>query len=323
MPSSDIQESEKVQFAAICARMPNNALIAAECANLTGGVLDSDGFARCKTVEHIHQAAYIRTGLRVLAQGSTLDELLDTMAQVYFDANDFRIDFLSLAQAPRVSSQTAIVEIANAIPFRPNLDHPQHRFLIVERDHGLWFGEIIAESQHSYSRHDAKPYRTSTSLPSRIARAMVNLVVPGANSLIDPCCGTGSILLEAQALGISVYGADQNKMMVGMARKNLAHFGYYAVVEQTDIRSYQRTADALVTDLPYGRLLSAEENIIRPILEHGRKLAPVAVYVTENDITDWLVAAGYHNIVVFPISKRASFARFVHLAQVEGKNQGP
>ena len=57
--------------------MPNNALIAAECANLTGGVLDSDGFARCKTVEHIPQAAYIRTGLRVLAQGSTLDEVLD------------------------------------------------------------------------------------------------------------------------------------------------------------------------------------------------------------------------------------------------------
>ena len=313
--SPSIHSTQEAEFAAICARIPNNALIAAECASLTGGVPDADGFAFCQRVETIPQAAYVRLGLRILTSGSTLSELIEAVAQADFTADDFRIEFCSLSPENLVSSQPAIFALANAIPFYPNLNHPKHRFLLVERHNGLWFGEILSECQHTYLQHDTKPYRTSTSLSSRLSRALVNLVTPQARSLLDPCCGTGSILLEAQALGLLVYGADRNQMMVGMTRENLAHFGYQAVVEHADIRSYQRAADALITDLPYGQLLSADEEIIRPILEHGRNLAPLAVYVSGYNITEWLAAAGYDVIAVYPVIKRASFARYVHLAQ--------
>ena len=313
-PPLSPQPAHKTQFAAICARTPHNALIAAECAHLTGSVPDADGFALCQSVEHIPQAAYLRTGLHILAQGATPEELLQAVSQANFAADEFRVEFLSLALEKRIAPQQTTLALANAIPSYPNLKQPKHRFLLVERDNGLWFGEVVAECGHTYQSHDAKPHRTSTSLPSRISRALVNLVVPGAGSVLDPCCGTGSILLEAQALGVTVFGADQNPVIVGMARENLAHFGYFGLVEPADIRDYHRPADALVTDLPYGRLLAAEETAVRTIIEHGRRLAPVAVYVAEHDLTDWLAAAGYGEISVYPVFKRDNFARYVHLA---------
>jgi tRNA G10 N-methylase Trm11 len=310
-----IQQPDKIQFAAICVRLPNNALIAAECASLTGGVPDEDGFTLCQRVEYISQAAYIRTGLRILAHGPRLDDLLEVVAQSDFAADEFRIEFSSLSKENRISSQPAILALADAIPFYPNLDHPRHRFLLVERGEGLWFGEILTECKHTYRTHMAKPYNISSAIPSRMSRALVNLVLPQARSLLDPCCGTGSILLEAQSLGMQAYGADQNKRMVGMARANLAHFGYDAKVEHADARVCTHTADALVTNLPYGRFLDANETLIRAILERGRKLAPLAVYVAEHNITAWLTAAGYRKIAVHPVIKHDGFIRYAHQVQ--------
>ncbi|MFN2150893.1 MAG: TRM11 family SAM-dependent methyltransferase [Anaerolineales bacterium] len=312
---SSTQAPHKEKLAAICTRMPNNALVAAECASLTGGVPDIDGFAFCQRVEHIPQSAYVRMGLRILASSPTLDDLIEVVAQTDFSADEFRIEFCSLSPENRIHPRQSILALANAIPFYPNLNHPKHRFLLVERQENLWLGEILSECEHSYQIHATKPYNISSSLSSRISRALVNLVIPQAHSLLDPCCGTGSILLEAQALGIQAYGGDLNKRMVGMTRKNLAHFDYAAKVEQADARTCQQKADALVTNLPYGRFLDANETVIRAILENGRKLAPVAIYVTEYDLTDWLVAAGYRNVAIYPVAKHDNFVRYVHLAR--------
>ncbi|MCD6302390.1 MAG: methyltransferase domain-containing protein [Anaerolineae bacterium] len=310
------------EFAVICARVPGNALIATECENLAGCAPDADGVALCETVTRVPQAAYIRAGLHLLAYGATLDQLVSAVAQADFVADEFRIECWRLSTRARVPHWEGIVALADVIPFYPNLDHPQHRFVLLIRDKGLWFGEIVAECGHTYKRHDAKPCRTSASLPTRLSRALVNLVAPPARSLLDPCCGTGSILLEARSLGLQAYGADWNQRMVEMARENLAYFGYEAKVERADARTYTRTADALVTDLPYGRFSVTDETVIRGILERGRALAPTAVYVFEHNITDCVAAAGYAEIAVYPVLKRAGFARYVHVARSNQAKEG-
>jgi predicted RNA methylase len=303
-------------LAAICVRNPHNGLIAAECVHLTGGHPQQDGFAFCQRVTLIPQAAYLRTGLRLLAQGSTLDDLLSAVAQADFQAEDFRIDFLSLSGQNHLRPRRSVIALANVIPFYPNLDNPQNRFLLIERQQRLWFAQVLSECQYSFQQHDAKPYRTSTSLSSQLARALVNLVTPQARSLIDPCCGTGSILLEAHLLGLQTYGADANRETAWRARQNLAHFGYQVVVDHVEIQGCQRKADGLVTDLPYGRLLKTDENAIRSILDHGVKLAPLAVYVAGHDISAWLTAAGYDEIEVFTVNKHDRVVRYVHRAVV-------
>jgi tRNA G10 N-methylase Trm11 len=186
----------------------------------------------------------------------------------------------------------------------------------------LLFGEVVTETDASYRPHDSKPWTTSSSLDGRFARALVNLV-PAARSVLDPCCGAGSIVLEAAALGLDAYGVDWKPAMVGMTRENVAHFGYAADVVQADSRVHHQAADAIVTDLPYGHAIEADEPTIRAILERGVELAPEAVYVARADITIWLRAAGYSDVDVCTVRKRAGFTRWVHVARRAAEPQKP
>ena len=305
-------------YLAVCARLPWKELVAAECENLTGGRPELDGVALCKSVDLIPRGAYVHTGLRLIAKANTLDGLLQEVKGIPFSAEHFRIEHLRLAGQKLVNSREAAIALANVIPAYPDLDTPSHRFLLIERDSGLWFGEILAEATHSYSQHDGKPYRTSASLPTRLARALVNLAVPPARTILDPCCGTGSILLEAQAIGVEACGVDWNTRMVGMSRENLTHFGYSAEIIFADIREVKRMADAVITDLPYGLFMHEDPIIIQEIIQHTRQLAPVAVFVSGEDLSDRLRELGYREIEVFRVRKHKDFSRYVHRARSGG-----
>ncbi|MGC9395127.1 MAG: TRM11 family SAM-dependent methyltransferase [Anaerolineae bacterium] len=304
---------------AICVRTRSNEindLIAAECEHLTGGRPDAEGVAVCQTVEHIHRAAYVRTGLRRIAQAPTFADLLDVLRRTPLDLDDFRVDALYLSGRFPVSQQEAIIAAADAIHCRANLAAPRHRLLLVAQRETFWIGEIQAEATQSYAPHLRKPCHVSSSLEARVARALVNLVVPPAGTLIDPCCGTGSILLEAAALGLPAYGADRNPKMVHMAQLNLLHFGYPPQVVSADARTWTQTAGALVTDLPYGRQLEPVEEDLPDILAQGARLAPLAVYVAGEDIVAQLTAAGYGDVEVLRLVKPNGFTRYVHRARI-------
>lgn len=303
------------EFLALCCRLPGNELVAAECRNLTGGLPDKEGVALCHSIERVVDAAYVHTGLRLIAQAETLPGLLEAVAGQHFSAQAFRIEYIRLSPCPQVHRDEAVVALANVIPASPDLRHPKHRFLLVVGESRLWFGEILAETSRSYRLHEAKPGRTSSSLPARLARALVNLVSPPAQSILDPCCGTGSILLEAQVLGLQAAGADRSPRMVQLARQNLAFFGYSAEVYLADARKLFSSADAVVTDLPYGKFSRQKPLEIQEILSQSAQLAPVGLFVASRDISEWLVSAGYQDIEVFQVPKRSDFTRFIHRAR--------
>lgn len=302
------------QLRAVCARIHGNDLVSAECYNLTGGIPDAEGVAICSDISLVPRSAYISYGLRCYAEAPDLSALAAQVARLPISAEKFRIEFLRLSDELPVSKQEAIRLTADALQAYPDLHNPRHRFLVVVQHDRLWFGEILAEGQHEYTRHDDKPYRTSSSLSSRLSRALVNLVSPPARSILDPFCGTDSILLEAQFLGLSVFGSDKNPKMVGMSRRNLLHYGYTGEVLLGDALLCQQTADALVTDLPYGRLLKKDQVGLANIFAHTRHLAPVAVYLAEEDLSALLQQAGYSRVECWQVRKHARMSRFIHRA---------
>ena len=300
---------------AVCSRQPGNALVAAECRSLTGATPDADRIAACASIARVAQSAYIHSGLKRLAHAASLDELVARIALLNLKADGFRIEMLALSEARPFREAEAMTAIADAIPAYPNLKHPRIRFLLLVRQDGLHFSEISVENRLDFRRCQSKPYHTSGSMPARLARGMVNLVAPTVGSILDPCCGTGSILLQAQALGITAFGSDRSQAMVGMTRLNLAHFGYIADVNLLDARQARQRAAAIVTDLPYGRFLQMEEANLRGILDNCARLAPQAVFAAGTDLSDWLEQAGYTEIEVLPVPKGRIFNRFVHRAR--------
>lgn len=129
-------------------------------------------------------------------------------------------------------------------------------------------------------RPRARPFFHPVALHPRLARLMVNLAGPLGNAvLLDPFCGTGSILIEAAILGLRALGSDLSLRMCKGALLNARHAGLTDIdIIQADARNMPlREVGAIVTDLPYGRASSlhhikAEELIGAFLTEAGRLL---------------------------------------------------
>ena len=78
----------------------------------------------------------------------------------------------------------------------------------------------------AYAKRDqARPARDAYvgMLPPKLAQILVNLATGPQTSglLLDPFCGTGTILQEALLMGYSVYGTDLSEKIVAYSQKNL------------------------------------------------------------------------------------------------------
>ncbi len=111
----------------------------------------------------------------------------------------------------------------------------------------------------SQRRPRERPFFHPAAIFPKLSRALVNLsrCVEG-DIFIDPFAGTGSIPLEASMVGCRVAAFDVAEKMVRGAKRNMRHFRqeWLGVVRADSGLLPATTADAVATDLPYGRASS-------------------------------------------------------------------
>ncbi|MFV0485155.1 MAG: TRM11 family SAM-dependent methyltransferase [Candidatus Saccharimonadales bacterium] len=93
------------------------------------------------------------------------------------------------------------------------------------------YGKYVAESIGTqnitaYAKRDqARPARDAFvgMLPPKLAQILVNMAVGATEGgrLLDPFCGTGTVLQEAMLMGYEGYGTDLSEKMVKYTTKNL------------------------------------------------------------------------------------------------------
>lgn len=122
---------------------------------------------------------------------------------------------------------------------------------------GAYLGRTSGvQSFEEWGKRDfGRPARSSREgmLPPKLARMMVNLArVRDGGVVLDPFCGSGTVLMEAGLLGYRVLGSDVSVDAVGRTRKNLTWVHLEGVrVEVSDVRSLPFQAgsvDAIVTE---------------------------------------------------------------------------
>jgi tRNA (guanine10-N2)-dimethyltransferase len=93
-------------------------------------------------------------------------------------------------------------------------------------------------------------------LDLKLSRCVVNLsALKEGDTVCDPFCGTGTILLQAESMGIKSIGIDFDPLMCNITKKNLASNQFKSKVINSDYNEIQKIKDeidAIVTDLPYG-----------------------------------------------------------------------
>jgi len=139
------------------------------------------------------------------------------------------------------------------------LTHPDKTFFGVLTDDKFIFGLILEEvvpKSFIERRPRKRPFFHPSAMPSKLARCMVNLAQPKAGELVlDPFCGTASMLIEAGLIGCRVVGFDAQRRMVKGSLCNLAYYGVQpdglAVADAKNLPISE--VDCIVTDPPYGR----------------------------------------------------------------------
>ncbi|MBI3032094.1 methyltransferase domain-containing protein [Candidatus Woesearchaeota archaeon] len=138
-----------------------------------------------------------------------------------------------------------------------------------------------------------KPVLHPTSLHPKLARAAINMVI-NQGTLLDPFCGSGGILVEAGFLGLKVMGVDLSQAMLDAARKNVNHYHLYNVkLIKGDAATLNIEADAIVTDLPYGKNSGKIQDINKLYLSFLKN----AEQITENAVVMFPDFVDYKRII--------------------------
>ena len=131
--------------------------------------------------------------------------------------------------------------------------------IFVEHDEALVGVRLGATPLH---RRSYKQEQRPGSLKPPIAAALLELLdLPPGATLLDPCCGAGTILIEAARRGALARGGDNDADAVAATEANVENAGIDLSVEQWDARSLplpNSSVDAIACNLPWDRQVSID-----------------------------------------------------------------
>jgi len=150
-----------------------------------------------------------------------------------------------------------------------DLENPDVRYRVIVGENAH-VGKELAEidrTQYEKRKNRLLPFSSPISIHPRLARTLINLTASSDDcKILDPFCGTGTLLIEAAMMGMDVFGSDISEKMVAGSGSNLAKLGLKAKIKQLDVGDISKFGikfDAIVTDPPYGRSSSTNKESIQ------------------------------------------------------------
>jgi predicted RNA methylase len=258
------------------------------------------------------RSPFIRDRIDIIFEGSELEEIISKVKSLPPLSETYRVIYLKTFSLKKVAfEQRRRVEreVALHVPGEPDLKHPEISFGIV-RVNEKWVFGYYHKGEAVWLQHQKKPNEYSTALSTRVARAVANIAVPNPEGVkaIDPCCGIGTVLVEALSMGIDIVGSDVNPLILPGTRENIAHFGYRCEVLFRDIRKVTGSYDVAIIDMPYNlcSVISPQEQL--ELLQSAYSFANKIVIVTIEPIDSIIEHAGFQ-IVDRCIVKKGTFIR--------------
>jgi tRNA G10 N-methylase Trm11 len=260
------------------------------------------------------RSPFIKERMAVIFEGEDLQDLLKQVTTLQLNGATFKVIYVKnsgLAKVGFDNRRTIEREIGLHINGEADFRNPDRLFGVMDVN-GRWvFGDYV-ESESVWYRHQKKPNSYSTALNTRVARAVVNIAIPDPSGIkaIDPCCGIGTVLVEAISMGIDIVGSDRNHLIIDGARENIVHFGLTGEVTLADIRDVTNHYDVAIIDLPYNlcSVITPEEQL--EMLQSARRFAKRVVVVTVERIDKVLINAEF-DIIDRAVAKKGLFTREV------------
>lgn len=247
-----------------------------------------------------NRSPFMRERISIVARADSLEALAEQVQYISHGEKSFKVVCLHKEhvglEKKWSSSKYRHVERTIGLNMDGEVDFEQPDLLYgVAFVEGEWLFGHLLKAESVYLQHMQRPVGYSTALSAKHARALINIAVPFSDGLkvIDPCCGVGTVLIEACSMGIDIVGRDMNWFVANGSRQNLAHFGYTCDVVLGPIEEAPGYYDVAIIDMPYNLFTHSSEEAKMSIIESARRLANRVVFVSSEQIEGPVLAAGF------------------------------
>lgn len=261
------------------------------------------------------RSPFMRERMNVMFEATSFEKLKTFASELKIQEQTFKVECLNdisfgaTDKIPHSIRRQLERELALSIPGEPEIDQPENIFVLLTYD-GKWYFGTSEKSISVWRKHMEKPQNYSTALSTRVARAIVNIAVPEVKNVrvIDPCCGIGTVIIEALSMGINIVGRDMSPFVCIGSRKNIDHFGYETTITKGPIQDVTEHYDVAIIDLPYNVFTSASREEQHDIIHHAKRIADRVVIVTIESVDEVIANLGM-KVLDRGIARKQSFER--------------
>lgn len=275
------------------------------------------------------RSPFIKERLEVLFEADDLPEIIELASRIDMETATFKVIFPKIngladdEQFDFEEKREIERQIGFVIKGEADVHQPEITFGLMPYA-GRWYFGLYRQSESVWFRHQRKPREYSTALSTRVARAIANIAVPDPVGVkaIDPCCGIGTVLVEALSMGIDIVGRDINPLVVDGSRENIAHFRLTGNVELGPIADITEEYDVAIIDMPYNLYTDATPDQQQDILKHAQPVTEKLIVVTIDPIDHMIEQAGF-TITDRCIAKKSLFLREILVCERTIKQAKP
>ena len=260
------------------------------------------------------KSPFIKSKIKIIYSDEFLDRMVRKIKEDNLSYDDFKVSYVKSEQGDvqyedRLEATRKIGFVVNGYPDM----HKPRNPLAVTKINGLWiFGEY-ERNDFKWQKHNDKPYSYSNALGLRMARALVNIAMKDneVGTLIDPCCGVGTVVIEALDLGIKVKGCEISKQIAYNARENVEFLGYLRdTIVCYDMHKIKDKYDSAIIDIPYGLFSPVTLEEQKAIIHTARNICEKMVIVTFEDMEKFIVEAGF-SVIDKCVVPKGNFKRHI------------
>ncbi len=203
--------------------------------------------------KHLQEAAFVNYISEILVNGNSYNDLNFKIPEGKF--------YVRVAGTDKKETENIESNIGEMLGGHGRISFENPDFILRAVKSDTWYLCLLKYQRNKKyfeaRRAPLRPFFSPVSLHPKYARYLVNTsgTVPG-DTVLDPFCGTGGILIEASMLGRHIIGNDYSLNMVMGTRLN---FKYYKIenyeIYNSDIEKLElkNSVDSITTDMPYGR----------------------------------------------------------------------
>ena len=263
------------------------------------------------------RSPFIKHCISIQYSSPKLEDLIQQLVNDNFYAEKYKIYYIKVEEENIGFHESREIEYSVGMNIKGNaeMNNPKVIFGITKVS-GKWFFGECESNDYSWQLHKIKPFSYSNALNVEVSRALVNIAVGNDKgcTLVDPCCGIGTVVIEALSQGIDIKGYELNKHIGTNAKENLKHFKLRDVITIGDMNSIETHYNSAIVDLPYGLFTNATLEQQINIIKCARRISTKMVLISFEDMSRYIIDSGFSVKDKCSISK-GKFVRYVTVCQ--------